>query len=158
MKDILRIVSIVLFVATLFVPVNFFIWLRDETVLLVVGTIAIFTLILWDLYVGVFLLLAILICLYRIHVNQLNVFGWISSKEDGNLLRTKSLFTTQEHLQRIQTNVFDKEFADKEMIGITGVYGEQVYGAQGQGGETQTLPGYDNSKVVSIASDNYPLK
>lgn len=154
MKDLLRVIAIVLFVATLFVPVYFFQWLRDETLLIALGTVAIFTLVLFDITIGLFLSLALLVCMYRIHVNELNVFGWISSKQDGNLLRTKSLFTTAEHLERAQTNVYDKDAYEKEMIGITGVYGESVYGAQGKGEDAETLSGYDRVNVV----DNYPMK
>lgn len=154
MKDVIRILSIILFVASLLVPVYYFEWLRMDILLMIVGTIAIFTLVLWDLTTGIFLVLALLACLYRIHVNQLNVFGWISSKQDGDILRSKSLFTTAEHLERIQTNVVDKTSYDKEMVGIKGVYGESVYSAQGQGVEVDTIPGFDKSRKIT---DNYPL-
>jgi hypothetical protein len=155
MKDIVRVISIVLFVASLFIPVIYFEWLRMDILLMITGSIAIFLMVLWDLTTGLFLLLTLLICLYRIHVNQLNVFGWISSKEDGDLLRSKSLFTTSEHLERIQSNVFDKDSIEKEMIGIHGVYGEAVYGAQGQGSDSNTIPGFTNKNNLE---DNYPLK
>lgn len=154
MKDIVRVLSILLFVASLLIPVYYFEWLRVDFLLMFTGTIAIFLMVLWDLPTGLFLLLTILVCLYRIHVNQLNVFGWISSKEDGDLLRSKSLFTTAEHLERIQTNVFDKDSVDKEMIGIHGVYGEAVYGAQGQGDASNLLSGFDGKNNLT---DNYPL-
>lgn len=154
MKDISRVLSLILFVASLLVPVTYFRWLMHETVLIVIGTIVIFLMVLWDIPSGLFLSGALLVCMYRLHVNQLNVFGWISSKEDGDLLRTKALYTTQEHLERIQTNVYDKDSLEKEMVGIEGVYGEKVYSAQGQGSENETIPGFDVKKSLE---DNYPL-
>jgi hypothetical protein len=148
MKDITRVLAIVVFVAMLMVPAELFVGLKDEMVLLAVGTLTILILVLWDVPTGFFLALAVLVGMYRVHVNQLNVFGWISSTNDhGHSIRTKSLFTTADHLERAQTNVVDKNNYEREMIGIKGVYGEPVYGAQGITGDANALPGFDGAMV-----------
>lgn len=154
MKDITRVLSIVVFVAALLVPAAAIEWLKDDLALLIVGTLTILILVLWDVPTGFFLALAVFAGMYRIHVNQLNVFGWISSTRDnGHTLRTKSLFTTEEHLERAQTNVVDKNNYEQEMVGIKGVYGEPVYGAQGIAGGADALPGFSREAASSL---NYP--
>lgn len=150
MKDLLRLASIVLLVVALFVPIRYFKLLLDQYVLTTVGTIAIFVMVLWDLWTGFFLVLAILAMLYRLHVNQLNVFGWISSTQKGDYVETKSLYTTADHLKRAQNNIVDDGDYERELIGIKGVYGEPIYGAQGL---DKTMPGF--SKEVQ---GNYPLQ
>lgn len=154
MKDITRVLAIVVFVAMLMVPAEWFVGLKDELVLLTVGTLTILILVLWDVPTGFFLALAVLVGMYRVHVNQLNVFGWISSTRDhGYTVRSKSLFTTEEHLERAQTNVVDKKNYEQEMIGIKGVYGEPVYGAQGIAATDYALPGVE----AGTFAPNYPL-
>jgi len=157
MKDITRILAIVVFVAVLLVPTTYFMWLKDELVMMVIGTVAIVLLVLWDIPTGFIVALSLLVAMYRVHINHLNVFGWISSKQDnGHTLRTTSLFTTAEHLERAQSNVVDKNNYEVEMVGIKGVYGEAVYGAQGITENADALPGY--TSIASAADTNYPLK
>jgi hypothetical protein len=143
MKDITRVLAIVVWVATLLVPAEMMLVLKDDLWTLVLGTVALLVLVLWDAPTGFFLGLAVLTGLYRTHINRLNVFGWISSVQDhGHTIRTKSLFTTSDHLERAQTNVVNKNDFTQEIIGIKGVYGEPVYGAQGITKDVNALPGY----------------
>ena len=159
MKDITRIFAIVAFVAILLVPATYVKWLKDELVLMVLGTACILLLVLWDIPTGFILSLTLLVGMYRIHINHLNVFGWISSYQDnGHTLRTKSLFTTADHLERAQTNVVDKNNYGLEMVGIKGVYGEAVYGAQGITANADALPGFEAAGGAAAAESNYPLK
>lgn len=153
MKDLTRVLAVVVFVAALLLPAEWVVWMKDDLALLVVGTLTILILVLWDVPTGFFLALAVFAGMYRVHVNRLNVFGWISSSLDnGHTLRTKSLFTTADHLERAQTNVVDKNNYEREMIGIKGVYGEPVYGAQGMAGSEDALPGFSQEGGVM----NYP--
>lgn len=156
MKDITRVLAIIVFVATLLVPTNYFMWLKDELAMMVIGTLAVLLLVLWDIPTGFILALSLLVGMYRVHINHLNVFGWISSKQDnGHSLRTTSLFTTADHLERAQSNVVDKNNYAVEMVGIKGVYGEAVYGAQGITTNADALPGYETTSPAT--ESNYPL-
>jgi hypothetical protein len=156
MKDLFRVVALILLVGTLFVPAKHFSFLKSDTILTVLGTLGIIILVLMDTVTGTLLVLALLAMMYRIHVNELNVFGWISSKQDKDYVITKSKFTTSEHLKRAQTNVVDEGSFGKEIIGIEGVYGEPVYGAQGI---DPKMPGYDVNTAhnANPTSSNYPL-
>lgn len=49
-------------------------------------------------------------------------------------------FVTPENLEEAQSNVVSETAFEKEYIGIKGVYGEPVYGAQGL---SELQPGYD---------------
>jgi hypothetical protein len=156
LKELTRVIALVLLVAVLVVQIPYFSWVRNETLLILVGGAAIFLLVLWDMATGFLLALALLVALYRTHVNHLNVFGWISSHQDNDYsLRTKSLYTTADHLERAQTNVVDKVAFEKEMVGIQGVYGEPVYSAQGLNTDRSAFQGWDTSKTT--AALNYPL-
>lgn len=154
MNDLARVLAIVLWVATLLVPADLLLWMKDDLWVLVVGTVALLVLVLWDAPTGFFLGLAVLTALFRIHVNRLNVFGWISSVQEngGHTIRTKSLFTTETHLERAQSNVVNKKDYSQEIIGIQGVYGEPVYGAQGITRDANALPGFEMGGVA----ENYP--
>jgi hypothetical protein len=154
MKDVTRVLAVVALVAVLLIPTPYFMWLKDELVLMLLGTVAIVVLVLWDAATGFILALALLAGMYRIHINALNVFGWISSNQDhGHSLRTKSLFTTADHLERAQSNVVDKKNFGVEMVGIQGVYGEAVYGAQGITANADALPGFE--PVAMATESNY---
>jgi hypothetical protein len=156
-KEITRVIALVLLVAVLVVQIPYFSWVRNETLLILVGGAAIFLLVLWDMVTGFLLALALLVALYRTHVNHLNVFGWMTSYQDnGYTLRTKSQFTTPEHLERVQSNVVDKVAFEKEMVGVQGVYGEPVYSAQGLNTDRSAFQGWDASKTAAVS--NYPLE
>ncbi len=155
-KELTRVLSLILLVIALVAQATYFSWVRNETLLILVGGAAIFILVLWDMITGFIIALALLVALYRTHVNHLNVFGWISSQQDnGYSLRTKSQFTTTEHLERAQTNIVDKVAFEKEMVGIKGVYGEPVYSAQGLNTDRSAFQGWDTSKTAAVV--NYPL-
>jgi len=55
-------------------------------------------------------------------------------------------YITPEHLASAQDNVVDKKNAEMEIKGITGVYGEAVYGAQGT---DTTMPGYTTARGLT---------
>lgn len=54
-------------------------------------------------------------------------------------------YITPENLREAQSNVINENVFDKEYIGIKGVYGEEVYGAQGL---SELKPGYSRELLT----------
>ena len=59
-------------------------------------------------------------------------------------------YITPKNLEDAQNNIFDKNVYDKQFIGIKGVYGEGVLGAEGLDKE---FPGYVNDAYISSPAE-----
>jgi len=84
-------------------------------------------------------LITIILKMYNLQVP----WGYNNNKNDEKMLD----YITPEHLRSAQNNIIiDEENYKKEWKGIQGVYGEDVYGAQG----LEILPGYSNEITENL--------
>lgn len=152
-----RVVALILlFVATI-VPTAMVEFVVRPEVQLLLGTFIVLYLILKDAIAGLIAGTALLIVYFRVYAQQMGVsiqqvLG-LNLSSIGNMWKpdpsTKQMpYITPEHLRSAQDNVVDSNNFDAEMKGVRGVYGEEVYGAQGM---NKTMPGYTASLGGEVA-------
>lgn len=143
-----RVVALILlFVATI-VPTAMVEFVVRPEIQLLMGTFIVLYLILKDAIAGFIAGTALLILYFRVYAEQMGVsiqqvLG-LNLSSIGNMWipdpSTKQMpHITPEHLRSAQDNVVNPNNFDAEMTGVRGVYGEEVYGAQGM---NKTMPGY----------------
>jgi len=148
-----RILGVALiFVATL-VPPAYFEMVTHADVQLVLGTLVVLYIILGDAIAGLLMGIAVFIMYFQGYSYKFGVSWYDVLTNPGDMASQKRQqnYTTAEDLQRAQSNVVDSTNAKIEMKGIEGVYGEEVYGAQGM---DRTMPAYDDAvKFQSLADE-----
>jgi len=93
------------------------------------------TLLMYDVIVGFILGLALVAVYFRYNMGVLGMslsFGTDTRFYGKGMTGLMQKYITPEHLESAQSNVFDAKSAATEYKGVLGVYGESVYGAQGQ--------------------------
>ena len=145
---------VVMMIALLVEPANFG-FVVDPEAQLVAGTIVVAVLLLDDVFAGVVLGLAVFTMYMRVYMNKYGIkmdtesIAQLVTGTPGNKRSNKSQYPmrslltdyiTPANLRDAQNNIYDDTNYAKEMIGVRGVYGEPVYGAQGTG---EFVPGYD---------------
>lgn len=121
---------------------------RPEVQLLL-GTVVVLYLVLKDAIAGLIAGLALLIVYFRVYADMMGVsFQEVIGLNSPSLQSLWSMtpfsskevpYITPENLLSAQNNVVDTSNYEAEMKGVRGVYGEDVYGAQGM---DKTMPGY----------------
>jgi hypothetical protein len=107
---------------------------------------------------GLILGIAVLLMYLRVYVRKYGIaldFWNMGGKKSGGKYPMKSLvndYITAQNLKDAQNNKFDEKNYDTELIGVKGVYGEAVYGAQGTGSNNPGLPGMDKYPPVAELS------
>jgi predicted membrane protein len=137
MIQFLRVLSLLALILAAVVDYRFEAILLNKEWLYVLAVVILIFLLFVDPITGFILSLAVI----TIIVKMYNIkFPW---SDKNNNTETLLEYITPEHLRDAQSNVvIDEEQFEKEWKGIQGVYGEDVYGAQG----LEILPGY--SKVT----------
>ena len=137
MIQFLRVLSLLALILAAVVDYRFEAILLNKEWLYVLAVVILIFLLFVDPITGFILSLAVI----TIIVKMYNIkFPW---SDKNNNTETLLEYITPEHLRDAQSNVvIDEEHFEKEWKGIQGVYGEDVYGAQG----LEILPGY--SKVT----------
>lgn len=98
-------------------------------------------LLMYDVIVGFILGLALVAVYFRYNMGVLGMslsFGTQTRFYGNGMTGLMQKYVTPEHLESAQNNVFDAKSLATEHKGVRGVYGEAVYGAQGQDG---AMPG-----------------
>jgi hypothetical protein len=139
---------ILLFVAT-FVPTEMVGFMVRPEIQLLLGTVVVLYLVLKDAIAGLIAGLALLIVYFRVYADMMGVsFQEVIGLNSPSLQSLWSMtpfsskevpYITPENLLSAQNNVVDTSNYEAEMKGVRGVYGEDVYGAQGM---DKTMPGY----------------
>lgn len=136
---------ILLFVAT-FIPVELVTFVVRPEVQLVAGTLIVLYLVLQDAIAGFIAGVALLVLYFRVYAAKLGItvqqalgLDRVSNMWKSMTDSSSSAYITPEHLHSAQNNVVDPANYAAEMKGIRGVYGEEVYGAQGI---DKTMPGF----------------
>lgn len=127
MHYFLRILALVALVIVSIIDLPRIHWMRNEEIQMLMGTIIIFVLVMYDVVLGAILSVTLFLAYFRLNKANFNVFDWAFTKSYGDILETTSPYVTEAHLQSAQSNIISDADYDKEMIGIEG----DVYGAQG---------------------------
>lgn len=131
-----RIGALVVLLAAALLPITWFTWIQRPEVQLILATIAVGVIVVFDIYTGLLLCFSLLILYFRYYTQAIG--PWVRDDLPNMALRTggpmQNLVTkyiTPEHLHDAQSNDISSNEEDLEIKGIQGVYGEPVYGAQG---------------------------
>lgn len=110
--------------------------------LYVLSVVILFIFLFMDPIAGFILALAMITLIVKMYNIRLP-WGYRTKEDDDDILN----FVTPEHLRNAQTNIIIEEDAyEKDYKGIEGVYGEEVYGAQG----LDVFPGYSNTVMDEL--------
>lgn len=137
-----QIFALIVLIAATLLPEEMLSFVVIPEVQLILGTLVVLYIVLRDPVAGLLLGVGLLIAYFRVFSKK---FGFSLKQlfnRGGNTYPMSSLVTdyiTPQHLKDAQNNVVDTDNFSKELKGIQGVYGEDVYGAQGL---DQKMPGY----------------
>lgn len=144
---LVRILALFVLLLVALVPESGIAIVMRPDIQMILGTIVLIVLVVYDVFTGFMLALALIVAFFRLY------HGTISFWRDGDDVRNKgpmanlvTRYITPENLHDAQNNVVDNRDFETEIIGIKGVYGEPVYGAQGI---DKQMPGYEQSKSLS---------
>lgn len=120
-------------------------WSVIPEVQLVLASVVVMALLFVDVLVGLALGMAILLCYAR--SSQMYLLPPVMTDREGGLGGVLMQYITPKHLKDAQNNVVDDRNYSRDMVGVEGVYGERVYGAQGiaEGGQAGVLAGFEPS-------------
>lgn len=141
---LVRLLSLLTLIILAVAPISLFKDFLMPEVQLIVATIIVGVLVVYDAFAGFILAIGVIVLYMRLYGTGI-VFG----DNDDNALRKKgpmanlvTNYITPQHLKDAQDNTVVDEGSDTEIIGIKGVYGEPVWGAQGL---DKTMPGYEEN-------------
>ncbi len=135
MIQFLRALAFVLLVIVALVDYKYISFLTRKETLLVLSVFTLTILLFVDAITGFILALSMITIILKMYYTKIPL---VSNETVDNEVKS---FITDTHIENAQSNVVIDEHNEKEYKGIEGVYGEEVYGAQG----LEILPGY--SKV-----------
>lgn len=141
MMMFVRMLALVLLVLLTLAPEHLFVDFVKMDVQLILATIVVAIMVIYDVYTGFILALGLIILYYRLYGGMMLYGRGDEARKLGPMANLVTRYVTPEHLHDAQSNVVDGPGNNTEIIGITGVYGEPVYGAQGL---DKTMPGYEN--------------
>lgn len=137
MIQFLRAFSLVLLILASLFEVNKDSLLLKREILFIISTSIVLIILLVDAITGFILALAVITLIVKMYNIKL---PWINEDKNAEKLIE---YITPEDLKNAQNNIVieDNQY-EKEWKGIKGVYGEDVYGAQG----LEILPGYSKEE------------
>lgn len=142
MFQFLRIVALIILIVLSLVDFKFVSFLVKKEWLYILSTLIIIIMLFIDAITGFILTLGLITIILKMYNLQVP-WGYNNNKNDEKMLD----YITPEHLRSAQNNIIiDEENYKKEWKGIQGVYGEDVYGAQG----LEILPGYSNEITENL--------
>lgn len=139
-----RIIALALLFVATFLPIDMVSFVVRPEIQLLLGTLIVIYIVLKDPIAGFIAGTALLVTYFRVYAEKL---GITFQQAIGINKLTSSLFSssdsmpyiTPEHLRSAQNNIVDPSNYEAEMKGVRGVYGEDVYGAQGI---DKSMPGF----------------
>ena len=144
---IMRMFSLLMIIMASIIDPSLIMFIVKPEVQLVLGTIIIAIILFNDPTSGLLLAVAILIAYSRVYSTKYGVslFSKKELKEGYPMKSLVSEYITPQNLEDAQNNIVNDESYKLEVKGITGVYGEQVYGAQGT---DKNMPGYQSFNLL----------
>jgi len=143
----LRVLVLLLLIGVSLVEVKFLKFALAKEWQYIIAVAILFTLLFVDVVTGFIFAVALAIIYIRLY--DIKLFN----KKPYTVFDEKALeFITPENLKSAQSNVINEDVYQKEYVGIKGVYGEDVYGAQGL---YEVKPGYSSAfeQVDSLEQD-----
>lgn len=145
MREFYWVLASSIFVVSFVADVGAFAFLRRPEAQLVLGALVVLSFVM-DPWAGVLLAGAALVVLQR---SQQRLFGGAGAE---TRLESAAM-VTPEGLHGMQSNVFSPLDYKKSMVGIRGVYGEGVYGAQGlDDARAGALPGFLDARGSAVSA------
>ena len=142
MLQFLRALALLVLILVALLDFKFLSVLLKKEWLYVIAVVILFVLLFIDPIAGFIFGLAMVTLVVKMYNVRLP-WGYTSTKKDDDVLN----FVTPEHLRNAQTNIIIEEDAyEKDYKGIEGVYGEDVYGAQG----LDVFPGYSKTEIDEL--------
>lgn len=112
----------------------------------IAGVLVVAVLLFDNVVSGLVLGISVLIMYARVYSNQYGI-NWgnqlTGKKMNSALSSAVKKYITPQDLEDAQNNIVSKKAYETPVIGMSGVYGETVYGAQGFA-EKNVMPGYDS--------------
>lgn len=134
-----RIFAVLLLLIATLVPTRVLNVVTIAEVQLILGTLVVLYLLLRDPVAGLIMGIALLMAYFRAYRAKYGITWNPFSKDTYPMSSLVTDYITPEHLKNAQNNVVNETDYAKELKGIQGVYGEEVYGAQGL---DNTMPGW----------------
>jgi hypothetical protein len=122
-----------------------YVFMKSEVQLLV-ATFSVAILVLYDVYAGLILCLGLVVLYYRLYGHHTVYLDNAELRDKGPMANLVTKFLTPEHLKSAQNNVVNEADYDSEIVGIDGMYGKSVYGAQGM---DITMPGLERPHTLT---------
>lgn len=142
MLQFLRALALLVLILVAILDFKFLSVLLKKEWLYVIAVVILFVLLFVDPIAGFIFGLAMVTLIVKMYNVRLP-WGYTSNKKDDDVLN----FVTPEHLRNAQNNIIISEDAyEKDYKGIEGVYGEDVYGAQG----LDVFPGYSKTAMDEL--------
>ncbi len=129
-----RIVSLCVLMASLVVPIDAVAFFQKREFQLIAAVLVVAITVFYDAISGLLLGLTLIVIYYRLHWKYLTFYkdtGDAATRMGGPMVSLVRQYISPEHLDSAQNNIVSDKDARVEMVGIQGVYGEDVYGAQG---------------------------
>lgn len=138
MENAARTLSLICLLALILLPKEYIQIFKKSEVQIIVATIVIIILLLYDAFAGLVLGVALIVVYvrlystmipYKVRDNGIDVPDEVRNK--GPMACLIGKYITEEHLSSAQTNTVDDSQLDTQIIGIPALDREQVFGAQG---------------------------
>lgn len=145
-----RLLSLVCLIALVALPKDMFNGLKMPEVQVVVATIVVTILVMFDVYTGLILGIGLIVVYYRLYNEEVTVENLLDNdvRSKGPMACLMGKYITNEHLKSAQNNVVNDSELSTQIIGIPGRNSEQVFGAQGM---YKQLSGFDQDKAFADA-------
>lgn len=139
-----RLLALVFLVFATMVSLPYVRFVIRPDVQLILGTVITLYIVMWDAVTGFIFGLSLLILYLRVYGNTFGLtWNQVLGIDRINRPSSSSMpYITPEHLESAQNNIVNQMDYNTEMKGITGVYGEEVYSAQGT---DSLMPGFENT-------------
>jgi membrane protein implicated in regulation of membrane protease activity len=144
-----RLIALALLLVLTLTPTRYLNVFKRPDIQFVAATFTVLVLVVYDVYAGLVLSLGLVVLYFRLYRQDVAFLDTQDVRSKGPMANLVGKYLTPEHLQRAQDNVVDKADFDTEIVGIKGVYGEPVYGAQGL---DNSMPGLEKPKTLSGSS------
>lgn len=151
-----RIAALLALLGAMVVPTDVIAMFQLREIQFVSAVLVVIVTVLYDYLSGLILGLTLVVIYYRLHMRYMTEYDTGKSgpkhkiedvpldnqdvRKAGPMVSLFKDYITPANLANAQNNVFSTENATKELLGIKGVFGEDVYGAQGM---YPGMPGLD---------------
>ncbi len=158
-----RIAAVLGLLGAMVVPTDVVAVFQLREVQFVSAVLVVIVTILYDYLSGLILGLALVVIYYRLHMRYMTEYARATGlpkasiddvpldnrdvRKAGPMAPLFKEYITPAHLVNAQNNVFSAENSSKELLGVKGVFGEDVYGAQGM---YPGMPGLDKNEVGTL--------